>query len=147
MWTAWKPNNKNPPNRTFFPCSPSVRLELKCTFMLVNTRMDTLAQNDNFGMVKSSAHWLHVNVIWEWTSSVTAYLINSCLSGLCGVDLASLWGPLYGPWTAASNPKLLRLAVGLAVDPWKWCWRIAAALVPIGIPSFGCIVVGHVLHF
>lgn len=60
-----------------------------------------------------------------------------CLSGLCGVDQASLWDPLHGPWTTASNPKLLRLADGLAVDPWKWRWRIAAISVLVGIASLG----------
>lgn len=58
---------------TFFPRSPSFRLELKCTFMLVKT-MGALAQNENIGMVKNSAHWLGrrlilasaVLVAWIW---------------------------------------------------------------------------------
>lgn len=57
------------------------------------------------------------------------------------MDQASLWDPLHGPWTAASNPKLLWLAVGLAVDPWKWRWRIAALLVLVGITSLGLTAV------
>lgn len=36
-----------------------------------------------------------------------------------------------GPGILPVNPKCLLLAVGLAVDPWKWRSRIAAILVLI----------------
>lgn len=44
-------------------------------------------------------------------------------------------GPCF--WLAASKPKCLLPAVGLAIDPWKWQWRSAAILVVLIITGYG----------